>query len=69
MRMQGSVVVAAQETNSTSSEVHASQAQPRPLLVRLGGSVVLEGSRISGSCPSVAAWLPIPPYDLLLVSQ
>ena len=38
-----------------------------PLLVRLGGGVVLPGSRTAGSLPTVASWLPIPPHDLLLV--
>ena len=44
-------------------------AQWNPLLVRLKGAVVLDGSRIAGSCPTVASWLPIPPHDLLLVQQ
>jgi len=41
--------------------------QALPPLVRLGGGVVLPGSRTAGSLPTVASWLPITPHDLLLV--
>ncbi len=46
-------------------ELDADSAHPP--LVRLGGGVVLPGSRTAGSLPTVASWLPIPPHDLLLV--
>ena len=63
------VPVLVQEADGASGGVEAGQEQPRLPLVRLGGGVVLAGSRIVGSCPAVAAWLPIAPHDLLLVRR
>ena len=56
-----------QESGDASGQDDPRAEEVQPPLARLGGGVVLAGSRTKGSLPSVASWLPIAPHDLLLV--